>query len=123
MKLRVDTAELLEALGTCAKVVAAGRPSTLVYSSIALLAKGDEVVLMGSDGELTVRVRVGAEIETEGTCLVVPRPVLRYLAGFSEATCLLEDVGAGDLVISGDVSSAYRFRTVLGSFPQPPKTR
>jgi DNA polymerase III sliding clamp (beta) subunit (PCNA family) len=38
-----------------------------------------------------------------------------------EKECILEDEGAGDLVISGDNSSAYRFRTVLGSFPQPPK--
>jgi DNA polymerase-3 subunit beta len=121
MKLRVDTGELSEAINLCSKVVAAGRPSTLVYSSIALAAKGDEVVLMGSDGELTVRVRIEAEVEEEGTCLVVPRPVLRYLAGFVEKKCLLEDAGAGDLVISGETSSAYRFRTVLGSFPQPPK--
>lgn len=121
MKLRVDTGEFLEALGLCSKVVAGGRPSALVYSSIALAAKGDEVVLMGSDGELTIRARVSATIREEGSCLVVPRPVLRYLAGFVEKECILEDEGAGDLVISGDNSSAYRFRTVLGSFPQPPK--
>ena len=121
MKLRVATSELLEALSVCSKVVAGSRPSTLVYSSISLSAKGDEIVLMGSDGELTVRVTIGAAVEVEGTCLVVPRPVLRYLGGFSETECVLEDTGSGDLAISGASSSGYKFRTVLGSFPQPPK--
>jgi DNA polymerase III sliding clamp (beta) subunit (PCNA family) len=121
MRATVFSADLLEAVAMAQKVTPT-RPSMMAYSAVAITAKGGELTVTGSDGDLTVRARISCESADNGTSLVQPRPLAAWLSTLKEDIVLeLEDDGGGDLVVTPKKGSAYRFRTVAASFPSPPK--
>jgi DNA polymerase-3 subunit beta len=120
MRLTISSQDLSEALSTASSATPA-RPSMLVYSAVSMSATEGKVVVMGSDGELTVRVSVEANVEEPGVVLVLPKPLEAWLGTVSNKQITISDDGSGDLVVSAPKSSPYHFRVVAGSFPQPPK--
>jgi len=93
----------------------------MAYSAVSLSAKGDSLVLTGSDGELTVSSKAAASVSEAGSSLVQPRPLSAWLATVEAERLELVDDGSGDLVISAGGSSPYRFRTLSTSFPATPR--
>lgn len=93
----------------------------MAYSAVQLVAKGEQLTVTGSDGELTVSAFATASVSEAGNSLVQPRPLVAWLGTLGNETLDIVDDGTGDLVISSSGGTPYRFRTVATSFPQAPR--
>ena len=120
MRCTVTTSDLAAALSSAQRATPA-RPSMMAYSAVSLVAKGTELVLTGSDGELTVSSRAVANVIEAGSSLVQPRPLSAWLTTVDAESLELTDDGSGDLIISAGGAHPYRFRTLSTSFPATPR--
>lgn len=93
----------------------------IVYSALSFTGSGDELLVMGSDGELTIQVKVGAMVDDPGVVLVPGKPLLAWLNAIDEGEVILSDDGTGSLRVELAGSAPYSFRTIEGTFPKAPK--
>jgi len=100
MKVNCERAALLEAVNQVSGVVAPRSPRpqlTCIKLDATQDAQGPELVLSGTDGEISLAVRIGrVEVEQEGTSLV-PADKLRQIVSAEDNEPTLTIEGAGDL--------------------------
>ena len=70
VKFRCERDTLAEAIGTAQRAVAVRSGALPVLSGVQVTAAPDHIELVGCDLELTIRVRVPAQVDTEGQAVV-----------------------------------------------------
>lgn len=90
MKFRCQRDALAEAVGTAYRAVASRTGALPVLSGIKVTLSPGQVEFTGSDLELTIRVRVPAEVEGEGSAVLVARLLVDTLAKLSSDTVTVE---------------------------------
>ncbi len=120
MRVQTSSSELAEALIRAGRATP-NRASMLVYSAISLIAGKDELLVMGSDGEITIQVKVGAMVDEVGVVLVPGKPLLAWLGAVDDGELTLSDDGSGSLTVELAGQAPYSFRTIEGTFPKAPK--
>ncbi|HUV09412.1 MAG TPA: DNA polymerase III subunit beta [Acidimicrobiia bacterium] len=90
MKFRCQRDALAEAVGTAYRAVASRTGALPVLSGIKVTLSPGQVEFTGSDLELTIRVRVPAEVEGEGSAVLVARLLVDTLAKLSSDTVSVE---------------------------------
>ncbi len=73
MRFRCERDALNEAIGSAGRAVASRSGALPILSGILIRATGDQVELVGSDLELTIRVSAGAECDEDGTAVLPAR--------------------------------------------------
>jgi DNA polymerase III subunit beta len=120
VKFRCDRAALAEAVGTAYRAVASRTGALPVLSGVKITLSDGEVAFTGSDLELTIRVRVPADVEGEGSAVLVARLLVDTLAKLSSETVTVE-IGEDQAKIE-----AGRFRSEVrtlaaSDFPRLPE--
>jgi DNA polymerase-3 subunit beta len=121
VKFRCDRDALAEAVGTAYRAVASRTGALPVLSGVKVTLTEGQVEFTGSDLELTIRVRVPAEVEGEGSAVLVARLLVDTLAKVSSETVTVE-IGEDQAKIE-----AGRFRSEVrtlaaSDFPKLPES-
>jgi len=121
VKFRCDRDALAEAVGTAYRAVASRSGALPVLSGVKVTLTEGQVEFTGSDLELTIRVRVPAEVEGEGSAVLVARLLVDTLAKVSSETVTVE-IGDDQAKIE-----AGRFRSEVrtlaaSDFPKLPES-
>ena len=90
MKFRCDRDALADAVGTAYRAVASRTGALPVLSGVKVSLSDGQVEFTGSDLELTIRVRVPADVEGEGSAVLVARLLVDTLAKLSSDTVTVE---------------------------------
>jgi DNA polymerase III subunit beta len=120
VKFRCERDTLAEAVGTAYRAVASRTGALPVLSGLLVRLQAGEVELVGSDLELTIRVRVPAEVDGVGSAVLVAR-LLQELMGRLAAGAVRVEIGDDQAKIE-----AGRFRSELrtlaaSDFPRLPE--
>jgi DNA polymerase-3 subunit beta len=105
VKFRCERDTLAEAIGTAQRAAAVRSGALPVLSGVQVTATDDTVELVGSDLDLTIRVRVPAQVETNGQA-VVPAKLFDGLTGRLKAGMVTFEVVGDDAHISGGSAKA-----------------
>jgi DNA polymerase III subunit beta len=121
VKFRCDRDALAEAVGTAYRAVASRTGALPVLSGVKVTLSPGQVEFTGSDLELTIRVRVPAEVEGDGSAVLVARLLVDTLAKVSSETVTVE-IGDDQAKIE-----AGRFRSEVrtlaaNDFPKLPES-
>lgn len=100
MKITAEKQQLVDAIGRAAK--AAGGPTSLpALSGVLLTAKGDQLEVVASDLEVSAWIRLGVQVEEEGTALVPASALSDYLRKLPAGKITLEADGT-EFKIAGE---------------------
>jgi DNA polymerase-3 subunit beta len=120
MKLTATAGALRTALNIARQAIPS-TPSLLAYSAVQLVVDNDSLRITGSDGDTTIVTSLPLEGSIAGTVLVLPKPIHSYLMTLESdrlvTISLTEQLD--ELSVTPVGSSAYRFRTVSSTYPQP----
>lgn len=117
MKLRCERDTLVEALTTAGRAVSGRGGQLPVLSGLHLVLAGDQLVVTGSDLELTIARTLVVNGETDGA-VVVPSKLLIDVVRSLEPGAIELDAGELDLSIRGG-RSAFTIRTIpTDEFPK-----
>lgn len=120
MKFRCERDSLGEAISTAQRAVASRSGALPVLSGLRLTASDGQIELVGSDLELTIRVRVPAEIETDGQA-VVPAKLFNDIVSKLEAGSVTVAIDGDNAVIEGGRAN-YKLRLLpIDDFPRLPE--
>jgi len=78
----------------------ATRSAIQALSGVMLTAEGDKLTLSATDGEISIRSHLAAEVVTPGSALVPGRLVVDVLRSLSDNQATLERKGTGEVSIS-----------------------
>jgi DNA polymerase-3 subunit beta len=120
VKFRCERDTLAEAVATAYRAVASRTGALPVLSGLLVRLQPGEVELVGSDLELTIRVRVPADVEGTGSAVLVAR-LLQELMGRLAAGAVSVEIGEDQAKIE-----AGRFRSEIrtlaaSDFPRLPE--
>ena len=117
MKLRCERDTLVEALTTAGRAVSGRGGQLPVLSGLHLVLVGDQLVVTGSDLELTIARTLEVKGETDGSA-VVPAKLLIDVVRSLEPGAIELDLSELDLTIRGG-RSEFSIRTIsTDEFPQ-----
>ena len=121
MKFRCDRDALAEAAGAAYRAVASRTGALPVLSGVKVTLSPGQVEFTGSDLELTIRVRVPADVEGEGSAVLVARLLVDTLAKLSSDDTVTVEIGDDQAKIE-----AGRFRSEVrtlaaSDFPRLPE--
>jgi DNA polymerase-3 subunit beta len=120
VKFRCDRDALADAVGTAYRAVASRTGALPVLSGVKLALGAGHVEFTGSDLELTIRVRVAADVEGEGSAVLVARLLVDMLAKLASDTVTVE-IGEDQAKIeSGRFRSEVR-TLAASDFPRLPE--
>lgn len=122
MRFSCSAGDLRDALSVVRGAIP-GTPAQVAYSGVLIVVTADQVKLTGSDGETTVTSTVKATIGSPGQVLLQPKPLGSFLTTLNAGLNLevkLDD--SGDIEIEPAGLSAYKFRPLAATYPQPPAT-
>ena len=105
MKFRCERDTLAEAISTAQRAVAVRSGALPVLSGVHVTAKDNSVELVGSDLDLTIRVRIPAQVETAGEA-VVPAKLFDGLTTRLKAGTVTFEVEGDDARISAGAARA-----------------
>lgn len=121
MKLRCERDVLVEALSAAGRAVSTRNTSLPALSGLHLRASGGELVVTGTDLDLTLQVTTQAAITEEGECVVPARLITDIVRSLPEGSVVIEVEGSEASVGSG--KSHFVVRTLEAEeFPQIAKT-
>ena len=106
MKFRCERDTLADAVTTAHRAVASRTGALPVLSGLQVTLGDGKVEFTGSDLELTIRVQVPAQVEGEGTAVLVRAAPRRHAAPSSTADTVTVEIGDDQAKIEGG-----RFRT------------
>jgi DNA polymerase III subunit beta len=120
VKFRCERDALADAVGTAYRAVASRTGALPVLSGVKVTLRPGQVEFTGSDLELTIRVTVPADVEGEGSAVLVARLLVDTLAKLSSETVTVE-IGEDQAKIE-----AGRFRSEVrtlaaSDFPRLPE--
>jgi len=120
MKVIVEKTELLDALGAVGHAVSA-RPQKPALSGVLISADVAYAELATTDGEMSMRVPIGASVEVPGEVLVPAKLLLDVVRTLPDETVALEvDEETQNLLISSG-TSVFDLRILRADeFPTPP---
>lgn len=119
MRFGTTVSAMKDALNAVRPVIPTN-PSLLAYSGVHLEAEDDALTVTGSDGDVTLSVRVRVSDCSPGRILLPPKPLASYLASLSGGMRLDVSLESGDLVVTPAEKSGYRFRPMAATFPAAP---
>ena len=111
MKFRCERDTLADAVSTAQRAVASRTGALPVLSGLRLTVSRDGVEVVGSDLELTIRVRATAQVDTDGVAVLPARLFADLLHKLEPGSVSLE-VKDDDAIIE-----CGRFRTTLRTLP------
>jgi DNA polymerase-3 subunit beta len=123
MRCTVSVGELRKALLTASHITPAV-PAQPAFSGVLMRVRGDELTILGSDGDTTIAARVRVDSADNGQILIPPRPLSLYL-GNVPADAAVELNAESDVEMSATVGNGapYRFRGIAATFPVPGGSR
>ncbi len=121
MKFRCDRDALADAVGTAYRAVASRTGALPVLSGVKVELQPGKVEFTGSDLELTIRVSVPADVEGEGSAVLVARLLVDTLAKLGSDDTVSVEIGDDQAKIE-----AGRFRSQVrtlaaSDFPRLPE--
>jgi DNA polymerase III subunit beta len=120
VKFRCERDTLAEAVATAQRAVASRTGAMPVLSGLKLTLAGDTLELVGTDLELTIRVRIPADGDGDGTAVVTARLFSELLQKF-EAGVVTVSLGDDEATIeSGRFTSTLR-TLAAAEFPRLPE--
>ena len=120
MKFRCERDALAEAVGTAYRAVASRTGALPVLSGVKVTLSPGQVEFTGSDLELTIRVRVPADVEGDGSAVLVARLLVDTLAKLSSETVTVEIGDDQAKIESGRFRSEVR-TLAASDFPRLPE--
>ncbi|TML64429.1 MAG: DNA polymerase III subunit beta, partial [Actinobacteria bacterium] len=111
VKFRCERDTLADAVSTAQRAVASRTGALPVLSGLRLTVSRDGVEVVGSDLELTIRVRATAQVDTDGVAVLPARLFADLLHKLEPGSVSLE-VKDDDAIIE-----CGRFRTTLRTLP------
>lgn len=108
MKIRCERDTLVEAVATAQRAVASRTGAPPVLSDLKITATADGIELVGSDLEITNRVKVSAEVERTGVA-VIPKIIGEIVRKLSGAITIEVDDSEAK-ISSGDFSTTLRLK-------------
>ena len=119
MKFRCERDTLADAVATAQRAVASRTGAMPVLSGLKVTLAGDSLELVGTDLELTIRVRIPADGDGDGTAVVTARLFSELLQKFDAGVVNLEFGDDEATIESGRFTS--KLRTLSASeFPRLP---
>lgn len=119
MKLSINQTEIARAIATVLKGVST-RSTIPVLSGILVEASGDEAVFQSTDLELSVRYRVAALVEEEGSTVIPGKLASDIVKNLPDGAVTMETVNEGVAITCG--SSRFTVHTLnpvdFPSFPE-----
>lgn len=120
MRFTVSSSTLRDAI-TQVRPAIPTNPSYVAYSGVQLIADAHTLVLTGSDGESTLTARCAAEVDEPGSALLLPKPLLAFLATLNGSESLAAATDEqGNLTLTRHASAPYSFRPLSATYPTPP---
>lgn len=117
MKCTVSAPALAEALASASQVIPR-TPTLVAYSAAQLVVDGDTLTVSASDGDTTVLRRTTVQQAHDGSVLLVPKPLQRWLAAQKKATQVsLTAENPTELVVAVPGNAPYTFRTMAATLP------
>ncbi len=121
MKFRCERDSLGEAISAAQRAVTSRTGSLPVLSGLKVAATEGSLELVGSDLELTIRVRVAAQVEEVGQA-VLPAKLLNDIVAKLEAGSVTVETGDGDAATVEGGRASYTLRLLpLDDFPHLPE--
>ena len=120
MKFTSTAGAIRNAMNT-ARQATPSSPSLVAYTAVQLTVEGGDLRVTGSDGDTTIVATLPVQDTSDGTVLVLPRPLVSYLGTLSADHLVSVEVGGqlDEVAVRPQGSNEYRFRTVAATFPQP----
>lgn len=118
MRTTVDAAELTAAL-SAARAATPSKPQLPAFAGLLLIAAGNRLQVVGSDGATSVTRYVAAEVHDDGRVLVPSRPLTSYADALEGGDVTLDGTERGWVSVSGSSSPTYAFRTIEDHYPAP----
>lgn len=123
MRCTVSAGELRKALLTASHVTPAV-PAQPAFSGVLLRVRGDELTILGSDGDTTIAARAAVESSDNGQILIPPRPLSLYLGSVpTEASVVVSSDSDVEMSVTVGSGAPYRFRGIAATFPVPGGSR
>jgi DNA polymerase-3 subunit beta len=120
VKFVCERSALAEAVGAAHRAVASRTGALPVLSGVQVTFRPGEIEFTGSDLELTIRARVHAQVEGEGTAVLVARLLVDTLSKLSAETVTVEIVDDQAKIECGRFRSEVR-TLAAADFPRLPE--
>lgn len=120
MKFRCERDTLAEAVATAQRAVASRTGAMPVLSGLQLTLTGDTLELVGTDLELTIRTRIPADGDGDGTAVVTARLFSELLQKFEAGVVTVELADEEATIESGRFTSTLRTLSA-SEFPRLPE--
>ncbi|HET7487938.1 MAG TPA: DNA polymerase III subunit beta [Acidimicrobiales bacterium] len=119
MKLRSERDTLVEALGTAGRAVTSRGGALPVLSGVRLEVRGGQLLVTGSDLDLTIQVEIPVGQGTDGVC-VIPAKLAADIVRALEAGAVSFEAGDDDVRITAGRSQFAVRMLPAGDFPRLP---
>jgi DNA polymerase III subunit beta len=107
VKFKCDRDVLSEALQTVQRAVSS-RPGIPALAGVLMNASGDELVLAATDLEVSVRLRLGVQVQEEGVTLVPARLLADMVKSFDQAPVEFEAEGGQARIVCHNYEGTVR---------------
>jgi DNA polymerase-3 subunit beta len=121
VKFRCERDTLAEAVTAAQRAVASRTGAMPVLAGLKLTLSGDTLELIGTDLELTIRVRIPADGAGDGTAVVTARLLGELLAKFDAGAVAVDITDDEATIESGRFTSTLR-TLAASEFPRLPET-
>lgn len=89
-----------------------------VYAGVSLRISGRELVVTGTDGDVSISARAGCSVASEGSCVVLHRPLSTFVSLIDPRKSVRVSLRDSELEVVPDGVSPYRFRTLSSDLPE-----
>ena len=119
MEFTTTVNELSSAVTSAASVTPTKSASLVAYTGVNFTVKANKLLIAGSDGEVSVTIELPVTGAKNGTALLLPKQLIKWLSKAPKASLLTVSAApSGKLKIELEGSnSPYTFNTMVATFP------